>query len=210
MVGAWTPGRTLAYLILGSVLSLIAVVVICFVATYRYIDEQSRRDETRSADVILVLGAAVWPNEQPSPSLRARTERAIGLFRDSYASHLILSGGLGRHGPEEAEIMRRLAVQAGIPSEVLILDRDARSTWESLLGAREIMLDRGWDTILIVSDPFHLKRSLLMAADAGLVAYASPALDSPTYAIRARRVYYTSREVLAFWRYLLRRRRSTA
>ena len=203
-------GRKLPYLIIGFLLSLTTVAVICFVASYRSIDEQSRRDETRSADVIIVLGSAVWPNEQPSPSLKARTDRAIELYWGGYATHLILSGGLGRHPPEEAEVMRRLAAQAGIPSEVLILDRDARSTRESLLGASEIMLDRGWDTILVVSDPFHMKRSLLMAEDMGLAAHGSPALDSPTYTVFSRRVYYTSREVLALWWYLVRRVGSTA
>lgn len=195
--------------IAGLLLSLTTVVMICFVITYRSIGEQSGADETRSADVIIVLGSAVWPDEQPSPSLRARTERAIELYRDGYASHLILSGGLGRHPPEEAEVMRRLAVEVGIPRDVLILDREAHSTRESLLHAREIMRERAWDTTLIVSDPFHMKRSLLMAGDIGLAAYGSPALDSPIYTLRARRVYYTSREVVALWWYLVQRTASS-
>ncbi len=210
-------GRKLPYLpalspvqgIVRLVLGLTAVVVMCFVVTYRSIDECSGRDETRSGDVIIVLGSAVWPNERPSPSLGARTEHAIELYRDAYASHLILSGGLGHHPPEEAEVMRRLAVEAGIPREALILDREAHSTWESLLDARDIMRARGWDTALIVSDPFHMKRSLLMAGDIGLAAHGSPALDSPTYTFPARRLHYTSQEVLALWWYLVQRICST-
>jgi vancomycin permeability regulator SanA len=197
-------GRKLPYLIVGLALGL-TTVMICFVVTYRLIDEQSGRDETRSADVVIVLGSAVWPNEQPSPSLRARTEKAVELYRDGCASALILSGGLGRYPPEEAEVMRRLAAEAGIPRDALILDREAHSTWESLLRAGEIMQEREWRSALIVSDPFHMKRSLLMARDIGLVAYGSPALDSPTYTVPARRVYYTSREVLALWWYLVGR-----
>jgi uncharacterized SAM-binding protein YcdF (DUF218 family) len=106
--------------------------------------------------------------------------------------------------------MRRLAVGAGIPRAALILDSEAHSTWESLLRAREIMQERGWDTVLVVSDPFHMKRSLLMARDIGLVAYGSPALDSPTHTFPARRAYYTSREVLALWWYLVLRMGTTA
>lgn len=201
--------RKLPYLIAGLLLALAATVATCFVLTYRSVDNRSGRIETCPADVIIVLGSAVWPNEQPSPSLRARTERAIELYRDGYASHLILSGGLGRHPPEEAEVMRRLAVEAGIPEEVLVLDEEARSTRESLVRGREIMQQGGWDTAIIVSDPFHIKRSLLIAEDIGITAYGSPALDNPTYTVPARRFYYTSREVVALWWYLVQRSWST-
>jgi len=71
--------------------------------------------------------------------------------------------------------------------------------------ARDIMEQEGWQTAIIVSDPFHIERSLLMAGDAGFAAYGSPALDSPTYTIPSRRLFYTSREVLALWWYLVQR-----
>jgi vancomycin permeability regulator SanA len=189
----------------GLVLGLILLVLAGFLVTYRIIDQQSCRDEAQPADVILVLGSAVWPNEQPSPSLRARTERAIELYQEGYAAHLILSGGLGRWPPEEAEVMRRLAEAAGVPQEALILDLEASSTWESIARAREILDQEGWETAIVVSDPFHLTRALLMARDAGFVGYGAPALDSPTYTIPSRRVFYTSREVLAVWWYLVQR-----
>lgn len=101
--------------------------------------------------------------------------------------------------------MRRLAVEAGIPQEAMILDMEAHSTWESMEKARDIMEQEGWQTAIIVSDPFHIERSLLMAGDAGFAACGSPALDSPTYTIPSRRLFYTSREVLALWWYLVQR-----
>jgi uncharacterized SAM-binding protein YcdF (DUF218 family) len=195
----------LPYLLPAVLLALIAAVTSCFAFTYRAIDHRSGQDEARPADAIIVLGSAVWPNEEPSPSLAARTGKAIELYEERYASHLILSGGLGRFPPEEAEVMRRLAAEAGVPAEALVLDREAHSTWESLRNAEEIMKEKGWKTAIIVSDPFHLERSLLVARDIGMTAYGSPALDSPTYTIPARRAYYTSREVVAVWWYLLRR-----
>jgi uncharacterized SAM-binding protein YcdF (DUF218 family) len=192
-------------LLLGLFLALIVLVAVAFVITYRVIDQRSARDEARPADVILVLGSAVWPNEQPSPSLRARTERAIELYQEGYAPYLLLSGGLGRWPPEEAEVMRRLAQAAGVPAEALILDKEAHSTWESMTKVREIMDEEGWETAIVVSDPFHMTRALLMAQDLGIAAYGSPALNSPTYTLPARRLFYTSREVLAVWWYLVQR-----
>jgi vancomycin permeability regulator SanA len=197
-------GQKLTYLAVVLLLVLVAVAAL-FVVTYRTIDQRSGRDESRPADVILVLGSAVWPNEQPSPSLRARTQRAIELYQEGYAPYLLLSGGLGRYPPEEAEVMRRLAVDAGIPQEALFLDKEAHSTWESVQNAREIMEQQGWETAIVVSDPFHIYRSLLMAEDAGIQAYGAPALESTTYTVPMRRAFYTSREVLALWWYLLQR-----
>jgi vancomycin permeability regulator SanA len=192
-------------LFLGLVVALILLVVVAFLVTYRIIDQRSARDDARPADVILVLGSAVWPNEQPSPSLRARTQKAIELYQAGHASRLILSGGLGRYPPEEAEVMRRLAEAAGVPAEALILDMEAHSTWDSMTKAREILDQEGWETAIVVSDPFHITRALLMAEDLGIVAYGSPALDSPTYTLPTKRVFYTSREVLAVWWYLVQR-----
>jgi vancomycin permeability regulator SanA len=188
-----------------GLLCLAALVGLAFVVTYGAIDRRSSLDDSAPADVILVLGSAVWPNEQPSPSLRARTERAIQLYQQGYAPHLLLSGGLGRYPPEEAEVMRRLAVEAGIPQEALILDQEAHSTWESMEMAQKVMEQEGWKTAIIVSDPFHIHRALLMAGDANFKAYGAPALDSPTYTIPSRRLFYTSREVLALWWYLVQR-----
>ena len=191
--------------LLGLLLTLLLVVAACFAVTYRVIDQRSAQADLRQADVILVLGSAVWPDQQPSPSLRARTERAIELYQEGYAPHLLLSGGLGRYPPEESEVMRRLAVAAGIPEEAMILDQQADSTRDSITTAKEIMDQQGWETALIVSDPFHIQRALLMAEDAGFEAYGVPALQSPTYTVPARRGFYTAREVLAVWYYLLQR-----
>ena len=195
----------LRYLFAGLLLSLVLIIGTCFAVTYGSVDARGNRDETHPADVIIVLGAAVWPNEQPGPSLKARTERAIEVYRDGHAPHLILSGGLGRNPPEEAEVMRRLAVEAGIPSGVLFLEKESHSTWENLLGASEIMQERGWTTALVVSDPYHMKRALLMAEDLGLTAHGSPAYHSANHRIPTRRLFYTSREVFALWWYLAQR-----
>lgn len=189
----------------GFLLSLVLIFGTCFAITYWSVDAQGNEDAIHPADVIIVLGAAVWPNEQPGPSLKARTERAIEVYRDGHAPHLILSGGLGHNPPEEAEVMRRLAVEAGIPSAVLFLEKESHSTWENLLGASEIMQERGWTAAIIVSDPYHMKRALLMAEDLGLTAHGSPAYNSANYRILSRRLFYTSREVFALWWYLAQR-----
>ncbi len=173
---------------------------------YRQVEIQASQDEARPADVIIVLGAAVWPGGRPSPTLLARTEHGIRLFRAGYAPRLLLTGGSGRFPPAEAEVMARIARQTGIPRSALIEDDRATSTWESLRTARSIMTLNGWRTALVVSDPFHMFRALTMARDLGIEAYAAPASDSPTYTIDRLRRFYTFRESLALlWYFALQR-----
>src|SRR5574341_174736 len=85
-------------------------------------------DDARRVDAIIVLGSAVWPGGRASPSLAARIQHAIALYRAGYASHLILSGGLGGNPPSEAEVMRRLATNSGVPADAVILDDASHST----------------------------------------------------------------------------------
>ncbi len=188
--------RFLVVLALCALLVLVAVGVL-----YEQVDTSSQTDEARRVDAIIILGSAVWPGGQPSPSLHARTQHAIHLYRAGYAPHMILCGGLGQNPPAESEVMRELAEQAGVPSEALFLDTLSHSTEQNLANAKALMDEHGWRTALIVSDPFHLLRAQIIARDLGIEAYRSPAVDSPTYTTPNLRVRYTARETFALIRY---------
>jgi uncharacterized SAM-binding protein YcdF (DUF218 family) len=182
-------------LILAAALT-VGILGAAFVAAlYLWVDREGERDESGPADCIIVLGCAVWPNEQPSPALRARTERGIAVYRAGYAPAVILCGGVGTYPPAEAEVMRRLMAAAGVPPDALYLDDTSHTTVENLQHARAIMREHGWRSALVVSDPFHLPRACLMARDLGIDARPVPALDSPTYTRPRERTWYTLREV---------------
>lgn len=172
---------------------------------YQQVDARAKVDEARRADAIVVLGSAVWPSERASPSLYARTQHAIALYRAGYAPALILTGGLGGFPPSEAEMMRRIAVGAGVPPDALLLDDESHSTEENLANAKALMDAHGWHSALIVSDPFHLLRAEMIARDLGIEAYGSGAGDSPTYTAPQLHVWYTTREAFALvWYYATR------
>ena len=187
-------------LLIVAVAGLVPLLSVALI--YRRVEAKASQDEVRQADVIIVLGAAVWAGGRPSPTLRVRTERGIGLYKAGYAPRLLVTGGLGGNPPAEAVVMARMAVQAGIPESALIVDDQATSTWESLRHAQSVMAANGWQTALIVSDPFHMLRAITMARDLGIEAYAAPAADSPTSTIKRLRRFYTVRESLAMLWYL--------
>ena len=193
------------YFILGGLAGGLSV-VLALVGLYQAVDRQAERDETRPADVIIVLGSQVRADGEPSNSLRSRTLRGIQLYQEGYAPQLFLTGGVGRFPPAEAQVMRRLALQAGVPDGALVLDETATSTQESIETVARLARERGWRTALIVSDPFHIYRARQMARDAGLDAYGAPAYQSHLYTIDRLRRYYTARESFALlWYYTLGR-----
>ena len=60
--------------------------------------------------VALVLGAAVWPGGRPSPTLRRRALKAAALWHEGQVRAIIGCGGVGRHPPSEAEVIRALCL----------------------------------------------------------------------------------------------------
>lgn len=160
--------------------------------------------QPKRADVIIILGAAVWPNG-PSPALQARVEYAWQLYRDGYAPRLILSGGEGTYPPAEAEAMADLLTAYGAGKEILFLERRSKNTIENIAYSKEIMDQYGWKSALIVTDTFHIKRAMLIAKDQGIVPYGAPVKESVLNRNQGLKLKYTLREVLAITSYTISR-----
>ena len=182
------------------VILLVAIGGLTFL--YLRIDARSQVDAARTADAIIVLGSKVYTGGHPGPSLNARIQHAIALYKAGYAPYLIFSGGLGDNPPSEAEVMRRVASSAGVPDSAMILEDQSHSTEDNLANAKALMDTRGLHSAIIVSDPFHLYRSEIIARDLGIDAYGSGASNSPAYTTPQLRVWYTARESMALvWYY---------
>ena len=138
-----------------------------------------RTDQARSVDAIVVLGVAQYDGK-PSPQLRARLEHALALWVDGKAPRIITTGG-NQPGDRftEAEASANFLIDGAVPPEVIIQENVGSTTRESLMGVRDIVNDRGINSILIVTDPYHSLRARLIAQDLGLVAYVSPTRTSP-------------------------------
>ena len=151
-------------------------------------------------DAIVVLGAAVGKGGLPSPALRRRLSHAVRLFREGRADYLILTGGVGEYPPSEAAVMRRLALQQGVPEAHLILEETATDTLRNAEACTRIIQQNGWSRVLVVTDGYHLFRSLLVFRACGVEAVGS----APKAPYTGRWCYLCLREVVAVPWYLLR------
>jgi len=111
-------------------------------------------------DVGIVLGAALW-NGEPSPGLKKRLDKAFELYQEGRFRLFLLTGGYDHPGSRltEAEGMKRYLAALGVPEDRLLLEPEARSTYENLAFSRAVMDEAGLRTALIVTHDFHAARA---------------------------------------------------
>jgi uncharacterized SAM-binding protein YcdF (DUF218 family) len=159
--------------------ALVGIVVVVGYTTFR-IRDQGGRDEARSADAIVILGAAQY-NGTPSPLFEARLRHAVDLYRAGIAPLFIVTGGKGRPGDTttEADAAMAYAIRNGVPEEAILIEDRSRTTVEQLVTVGQMLKDRGLHSAVLVSDRAHMLRSLRIARDQGIEAYGSPTTTSP-------------------------------
>ena len=131
--------------------------------------------------VVVVLGAQVLPGGRPSRTLEVRTRHAGKLYESGLATLLIPSGGEGEHPPGEAVVMAGILQEMGVPESAVLREETAASTWESALRVAEIARRRGFDEVLVVTDPLHCVRTVASFGRVGLLAVAEPVYSSPMW-----------------------------
>jgi len=138
----------------------------------------AQQSASGTADAALVLGAAAWGN-RPSPVYRERIANAVLLYTQGRVHWIVLTGGSPLPGyPSEAQVGRRYCLQQGVPDSALVLEDRSRTTWGNLRGAQAEMKRRGIRSVLLVSDPLHMKRATAMARAQGMDAQPSPTQTS--------------------------------
>lgn len=156
-----------------SLLFLLSIVVY-FVFTAYKIYQYSLIDETRKSDVIIVLGTAVW-HDEPSPVFKERILHGIHLYQNGYAPKIIFTGGKSEEDKySESYTAQLFAEKRGVQKTDILIEEKSTITDENFLFAKEIMVEHGFKTALIVSDPMHMRRALLYAKDYDIPAYSSP------------------------------------
>jgi uncharacterized SAM-binding protein YcdF (DUF218 family) len=155
------------------------------------------RSDTTPADAAVVLGAAV-DDDVPSPVLQERLRHAAGLFDSGQVRWIVVTGGVGQGDTlAESEAGRDWLIDAGIPSDRVLIETKSRTTKQNLVFAQPLLTEHDIHRVLIVSDPLHMRRAMRMASGLGLDAHPSPTRTSRFQTLGtqlpmlAREVYFT-------------------
>jgi uncharacterized SAM-binding protein YcdF (DUF218 family) len=147
-------------------------------------------DDASDAQAIVVLGAAQYRG-RPSPVLRARLDHAVTLYNKGVAPRLVLTGGIAEGDTaSEAAVSRLYALAAGVPDSAILLENEGRTTSQSLAGVARLLRARRLDTVVVVSDPFHVLRAETVARRMGLTTFGSPTRTDDVWARIVRQPGY--------------------
>jgi uncharacterized SAM-binding protein YcdF (DUF218 family) len=161
----------------------------------------ARQDSRPQSDAIVVLGSAQY-NGVPSSIFEARLEHAMALYEDGVAPVIVTVGGKAV-GDEftEAEAGRDYMIASGIPSDALLAVPEGVDTLESMRVVSAAFDENGWNSALLVTDPWHAMRAQRMAEDAGMTAESSPTRQGPAVQTRVTQFRYILRETAAYLLY---------
>lgn len=120
---------------------------------------------TGPADAIVVLGAAVLADGQPSASLRARAEGAAALWRTGVAPYVVCTGAHHLRPPGEAVVAAGLLRDVGVPDAAVLLEDKSRNTLGNFERTRGLLPEA--HRIYVVTEPFHMGRALWIARGFG-------------------------------------------
>ena len=170
-----------------KILFVIAAMLVIYTGKNIYdIWSFSTVDQKCRSDVAIVLGAAVYADE-PSPVYRERINHGITLYEEGFVDKIIVTGG-APDGSEmsEASVAKKYLLEQGVPDNVVLTEDTSTITQENLENSKVIMDEYGYETAIIVSDPLHMKRAMLLAEDAGITAYSSPTPTTRYVSLRTK------------------------
>jgi uncharacterized SAM-binding protein YcdF (DUF218 family) len=192
-------GRWVFRLVVGTVL-LAALVV---GGTAFRVWQVARVDDRQPVDAVIVLGAAQYDGE-PSSIFAYRLRHAEALYKEGLAPRIVTTGG-SRVGDvfTEAEAGRAYLIERGVPEDAVIAVAEGSDTLGSLQAVAARAEQDGWESALVVSDPWHSLRARTMARDSGLDASTSPTRSGPVVQTRETQLRYIVRETAALLYYQL-------
>ncbi len=112
------------------------------------------------ADAIVVFGGGVGESGEAGGGSQERVKQAVDLYDAGYARHVVFSSGFV-YSFREAEVMRAIAVDRGVPASAILLEQRAASTRQNVLFVVPMLEQRGWSRVLLVSSPYHMRRAVL-------------------------------------------------
>ncbi|WP_438824335.1 YdcF family protein [Bacillus sp. JJ1533] len=184
-------------MMLLSIGILLIIGVIYFGRIHYKISYYAETQPPMDADYLIILGAKV-NSEIPSLALQYRIDAAAEYAKENENTILIASGGQGPgEDITEAEAMRRELVDKGISESRIYLEDRSTSTYENIKFSKEFIPEDAKLGIIVTND-YHLYRSIQIAEDAGLKVKGLPAKTPQVTLLKAY-----SREYLSVTKYYM-------
>ena len=152
--------------LLRAIVNSVFVMIIILIISFIYIiGKESTFNEKKiishKNNVAVVLGAAVWSNNQPSPSLAARVDKALQLLNNGKASSVYLTGSNAPGELPESEVGLKYIQKKTNSTSNIFTETKTTSTNEQIRFIKQNLLSESQkNNIIVISDSYHLVRVL--------------------------------------------------
>jgi vancomycin permeability regulator SanA len=177
----------------------IKILILWFFIHTGFIVFDGLNDEIEEVDVAVILGNKVELDGSPSDRLKARLDKAVELSKEGYFPYIIVSGGVGEEGFDEAKVMKDYLVHKNIPVERIIEDPQGYNTMLTAENTKNIMAELELSSVMVISQYFHIPRVKLVFKKFGFDQVYSAHAEY----FEPRDIYSTIREFPAYYKYLL-------
>lgn len=179
---------------LVTLIVIVCIVVVVAPLVY-FVWMHTARLDAKDADALIILGYRCDEGEV-HPLLQERLDTAVRLFRKHRYTAIIVSGGAVHWNRSEAEIMRDGLLRQGIPPEAILLEDRSRNTVHNVVNCRVLMNQHGYESCVLVSNSFHIRRMKYIMKRLGMKAGFSACRDLGM--IMRYQIKLTFQEVQAF------------
>lgn len=119
-----------------------------------------------------------------------RLRKAVQLFHEGYAKQIVVSTdastkkyGRPSSGPDRSsdikQVLDNFDSLGKNPQGIFFTDKEARTTYEEALATKQLMLQKNFHSLILVTDPYHMRRALvifnLVFRETGIKIYHSAA-----------------------------------
>lgn len=121
---------------------------------------------------VIVLGASVHSDGKLSPILQDRVDTALYLYKNDKVKRFLLSGDNRTDDYDEVSAMRNYLLDRCVPEAIIFIDPAGLDTFDSMYRSRKIY---DIPDAVVVTQNFHLPRTLFIAQNLGLNYIGFPA-----------------------------------
>jgi uncharacterized SAM-binding protein YcdF (DUF218 family) len=108
-------------------------------------------------DIIIALG--VDPSKYGKQKIQLRVRKAVELYKRGVSRKILFTGGNTSEMGVEAEYMRKLAIDLGVPAKAIILEKRAMHTVGNAYYCKPILKKLRVKTAVLVTSPQHMPRA---------------------------------------------------
>ena len=173
------------------------VVIIIFILSLIFFDWKIQNlkkfdiENVENKDIVIVFGAGIKRNNEPSDILADRIKVAVDLYDNKKVKKILMSGDNSTLDHNESFVMKEYAVSLGVKEDDIILDFAGFNTYSTCVRAKEIFNIS--DAILVTQD-YHLNRALYLCNKVGVDSVGVNS-DLRNYILQFK---FSFREVFAF------------